>query len=429
MANYIDNNDVSGVDPRLVSGTMDLYAGSANDAARTLNNYGSIMGPAERKAYETQYANSVKAASEWATKLGMAYKPPELKGPAVVDGRVPGTGTSLVVSKANDLLTTVDGYGKSLEQNLTTVGNSVKNNMLAAKNWLFNTDIAGLGSLNDIKNTTEKSMAAVNDLAGQLNSAIDKPLGQIKGMSDSVMNGAMSQLDSLNRFTSSSYTTINGVKIPGFIGSAMPAMNGLIDTYNNTKRSAESAYARFRDLPSELALRLALIDQGGQLGLSDFINHIINNDDQDNDQTYHIALIDQFDYALSNGNLDIVDQMITKLGVVTVLNRYPDAVTRILRSFRFATGTKAADYPAARAHLIATLTSLDANWLYTKATTQGQVVNMAVFQGASDAVVKAFGTDKYYNRLILAVKHYTAAANGSLVSLAKQMYPYSAISA
>lgn len=427
MASNLDNAEKVKADPRLLNSGMDLYTTYAQNAADRLNQYGKVMSASERSAYEKLYADSVKGAQSTAADLGIKYKAPEVIGAAATDGKVTGVGTATLTSSAQDLFATVDGYGKTLDQNLTQIGNSVKNNILAAKDWLFNTEIPGLGSLSEIQKKTTDTMASINELGNQLNDAIGKPISQVKGMSDDLMNSAMTQLDRLNELSSGPMTTIGGVQIPGIIGAKIPAVNSLIDTYNNTKRGIESTYSRVRDMPAELAMRLALIDQGGKWGLSDFINHLIDNDDQDHDQEYHVALIDQFDYALSSGNLDIVDQMLTKLGAVTVLNRYPDAVSRILRSYRFPVGTSISGYPACREHLIRTLQSLDDRWLYNKKIVGKDVISMSIFVGCSDAIAQAFATDKYYNRLVQAVRHFNQYANGSLVNVARQFYPYSAI--
>lgn len=428
MASNLDKTDLSKVDPRLLDGGLELFKDSAKTAADRLNQFGSTLSAAQKKVYEDLYADGVSKAKDYSAQLGLKYTPPEILSSAARAGKVVGVGTSMLTSKANDMFATVDGYGKSLEQNLTTVANSVKNSMAAAQDWLFNTEIPGLGSINDIKSNVESTVSTVNGIYEQLNSAINKPINQIKGMSDSLLNSTMSQLDKLNSLTSGPTLNINGVQIPSIIGAKIPAINGLIDTYNNTKRSIETTYARVRDLPSELAMRLALIDQGGKLGLSGFISHLMDNDDQNNDLAYHVALIDQFDYALSNGQLDIIEEMLSKLGQVTVLNRYPDAVNRLLRAYRFPVGTTIAEYATCRQDLIKTLTALDPRWLYNPKVTSRNIVNMSVFVGCSDAIGLAFATDKYYYRLVLAVKNFSAYANGSLVSTAKQMYPYSAIS-
>lgn len=428
MASNLDKTDLSKVDPRLLDGSVDFFNDNAKMAADRLNQFGSTLSAAQKKVYEDMYANGVAKAKEYAAATGVKYTPPEIISAAAREGKVIGVGTSMLTSKANDMFATVDGYGKTLEQNLTTVSNSVKNSMAAAQDWLFNTDIPGLGSLSDLKNTFDSSAATVNGMYEQLNSAINKPINQVKGMSDALLSSTMNQLDKLSSLTSGPTININGVQIPSIIGAKIPAINGLVDTYNNTKRSIETTYARVRDLPAELAMRLALIDQGGKLGLSGFISHLIDNDDQNNDQIYHVALIDQFDYALSNGQLDIIEEMLSKLGQVTVLNRYPDAVNRLLRAYRFPVGTTIAEYATCRQDLIKTLTALDPRWLYNPKVTDRNIINMSVFVGCSDAIASAFATDKYYYRLVLSVKNFTAYANGSLVSTAKQMYPYSAIS-
>lgn len=431
MANYVDNDDydIKDVDSRLIKDSVEFFKTSAEDAARTLNTYGKTMGPAERKAYEDLYASSVKTASKHAQQLGVAYKPPEIRSAALTDGKVAGAGTSMMMTKANDVLTTVDGYGKSLEQNLTTIKNSVQSNLKAAKDWMFNTEIPGVGSLSDIKKKTESLNSTLTEMAGQVTSAIDKPVGQLKGMTDGILTGAFSALDELNaELASESLTSMGGNSYMSVLGAKVPAVNQLIDSYNGIKSAKESLFERVRDIPAELSMRLSILDQAGRFGLTDLINRIIKSDDNGNSYYYHVALIDQFDTALGSGNLDIINDMVSSLGVVTVLTRYPDAVQRILRGYRHPTTITAAQWPGQRVKLLATLNSIDPRWEYNHRA-PGDLINLNAFNGASDATVELFRTDRNYYRRILAAKNFANAMGSSMVSQVKSIYPYSAITA
>jgi hypothetical protein len=210
------------------------------------------------------------------------------------------------------------------------------------------------------------------------------------------------------------------------LGSSVPAINKLIDTYNGITGSVAGQYARVRNLRAELAMKLSIYGLASSYGMTDLAEQIRNSDDKINSSAYHTELITQFDAALSDGDLGIITSMVTTLGAATVLNRYPDAVARILRNYRFPTGTRVMDYPARRDALIALLNTIDANWLYDRRFS-GDVMRMSVFNGASDATRKAFATTPLYNRLLVAADHYTTTISQSLVNTVKQIYPYAAL--
>ena len=428
MASYIENGDTSGVDPALLKSSLEMYKGNADSAASHLNNYGAQISPSERKVYQDMYRDAVKSASDTATKLGMVYKAPEVRAAALVDGKVAGAGSSMLATKANDMLTTVDGYGKSLEQNLTAVTNSVKNNLAAAKNWMFNTEIPGVGSLSDIKKKAESLNTQLTGMAEQVSSAIDRPIGQLKGMTDSVLGGAYSMLDELNgELAGNTLTSFGGNTYLSALGSKVPAVNKLIDSYNGIKGAKEQLFDRVRDFPAELSMRLSILDQAGRFGLTDLMDHIIKSDDQDNSQYYHVALIDQFDTALGTGDLSIIDKMVAQLGRVTVITRYPDAVQRILRGYRHPAKNTAAKWPEELVKMKATLTSIDPRWEYNPRITV-DLINLNVFAGASDDTVDLFRTDNHYYRRIIVAKNFAGVAGASMVSQVKSVYPYAAIS-
>lgn len=429
MASYIDKGDTSGVDPKLLKSTLEMYKGNADSAANHLNTYGAQISPSERKVYQDMYKDAVKSATDTATKLGVVYKAPEVRSAALIDGKVAGAGSSMLATKANDLLTTVDGYGKSLEQNLTAISNSVKNNLAAAKDWMFNTEIPGVGSLSDIKKKADSLNSQLTDMAEQVSSAIDRPVGQLKGMTDGILNTSFSALDDLNaELAGNNLTSFGGNTYLAALGAKVPAVNKLIDSYNGIKGAKEAVFDRVRDFPAELSMRLAVLDQAGRLGLTDLMDHIIKNGDKGHEQYYHVALIDQFDSALGSGDLNIIDKMVAQLGAVTVVTRYPDAIQRILRGYRHPVKNTAAQWPTELVQMKATLTSIDARWEFNSRVTNVNLINLNVFNGASDDTVDLFRTDKQYYRRILVARNFAGVSGASMISQVKSVYPYAAIS-
>lgn len=431
MATYVSDEAAIGPDPRLIEASREFNSSTAESSASRLNEYGSKMGAAERQAYENLYSNSVKQAKADAAALGVAYKAPDVNGWALDAGKVVGTGKAAIVTAGNDLFQTVDGYGKKLNDNLSLVTNSVKNSIGAAKNWLFNTDIAGMGTLNEIGTGVKGTMEQAAELSRQVTSAVQKPITQVKGMTDELMNSTYGKLDDLNAMMRGDFLgDIDGGSWSAAWGTSVKSANDLVDSFNSIKRQGEETLTRFKDAPAELALRLSMLEEAGRMGLTDMMKKIgitIKDDGSYGDYYYHVALIDQMDTALSNGNLDIIDQMVAELGIVTVLNRYPDAVQRILRGYRFPSDKTYKDYPECRVRLLKTLNSINPRWEFNPLVANKDVISLTVFYGASESTQEAFRTDINYNRRIQIAKRYTSMSV-PMVSMVKMMYPYAAMS-
>jgi plasmid maintenance system antidote protein VapI len=142
---------------------------------------------------------------------------------------------------------------------------------------------------------------------------VTRPVNQIKGMSEQVLN------DSINRFNSLSSSPLASVSSDGRslavrLGSSVPAINKLIDTYNGITGSVAGQYARVRNLRAELAMKLSIYGLASSYGMTDLAEQIRNSDDKINSSAYHTELITQFDAALSDGDLSIITSMVTTLG-------------------------------------------------------------------------------------------------------------------
>lgn len=420
-------------DPRLLKAFMDNDVASAQAAAQRINDYGSVVSPSELAVYRDQYASHVKGAQEKAAALGLKYTPPEIKSGVEIRKEVPGVGATGLVTKSQDILMTVDGYGKSLEHNLTAAQNRITEGLTGAKDWLMSAKIPGIGSLTDIKDQAtslydkgKASYDSVQRTANELSDAVARPVNQIKGMSDQILNDSISRYNTLMSSPLTSVLQPDGRSLAVKLGSSIPAINKLIDTYNGISDSVTSQYARVRNLRAELAMKLSIYNLANSYGMTDLAEQIRNSDDKINSGAYHAELITQFDSALSDGDLSIITSMVTTLGAPTVLNRYPDAVSRIIKAYRFPTGTRVADYAVRRDELVTLLNSIDANWLYDRRFS-GDVMRMSIFNGASDSTRKAFATSPRYNRLLVASQRFTSTIGMSLVNTVKQLYPYAAL--
>jgi hypothetical protein len=75
-------------DPRLLKAFMDNDVAAAESAAQRINEYGSVVPPAELAVYRDQYATHVKSAQSAAAALGLKYTPPEVKSAVEVRSEV-----------------------------------------------------------------------------------------------------------------------------------------------------------------------------------------------------------------------------------------------------------------------------------------------------------------------------------------------------
>lgn len=337
-------------------------------------------------------------------------------------GEVVGATSTLVATKAKDTLVTVDGYGKSAVSTLTNMTNSIKNRIADAKNFLFNSPIGDLGSLNDALASAKAIKEDVNALTQQLSDSIDQTISTVKGISEDILNSANAELNFLNQIPYDQMTSPSGA-FRVIMGATAPEVNNLIESANRLIDLPGETLSRVTDKYSDIALRVSLIKNAGALGLMDVIDRVMQSDP--NNIVYKVALIDQFDTAVMNGELTIINKMIDTLGVEFVLGRYPNAVGDILENFRFPLGLMAVDYPACKDDLLATLVKLNVNWDMSNSS-HLKYRNLSVFSNASDATIKVLSTEPLYNRMMKVAAHFSTAT--PLKVLAKSQYPYSAIS-
>jgi hypothetical protein len=330
-------------------------------------------------------------------------------------------GSSLLATKAKDTLMTVDGYGKTAKDTLTGMANTIQNKIAAAKNFLFNTKIGDLGSLNDALTMAKEVREDVTALTTQLNSALDGTISTVKGMSSDLQSQIQGQLNSLNRLPFDQVKNGNSF-MRVVLGATVPEMNNLIETSTRLLDLPKEEFGRIKDTASDYAMRISILTNAARLGMTHIIDRVMSSNP--NDVVMKTALIDQFDFAVQNGDVTILNSMLDHLGVDFVLQRYPTAVTDIISYYRLPVGALATDYSKYKDELVAILTRFNPNWdhLAFKASNPR---NLSVFNGASTDVKKLMATDKLYNRMILVSKNFSATT--SLKALAKQMYPYAAI--
>lgn len=354
------------------------------------------------------------AQSDLSSKLD-SFKAGVAQAPKVADAT-----STLVTTKAKDTLMAVDGYGKTATQTLTNMKNDLQNRIAAAKNWLFNTEIGDLGSLHealDKVNGIKKDITALNN---QLSDAIGSSIATVRGINDAVLSQAQDNLALLNKIPFDVLQNGKGNALRVILGATSSEANGLIDSVSRIIPTLKGELTRYDDYAANVALKVGLLKNAAGLGMTDVINGIMKTDPTN--VVMKTALIDQFDQAILNGDLTIINSIVDNLGVEFTLGRYPNAVGEILQSYRMPLGTTAADYTAAGVELIRTLSRFNPNW--DKASSNASMYNLAIFSMVSPDVKLALKTNKDYQRILAVASHYTPTA---LVTQARQMYPYAVL--
>lgn len=331
------------------------------------------------------------------------------------------SGTTLLATKAKDTLMTVDGYGKTAKETLTGMANTIQNKITAAKDFLFNTKIGDLGSLNDALTMAKEVQEDVGELTSQLNSALDGTISTVKGMSDDLQGQIRGQLDKLNRLPFDQVGNGGEGFLKVVLGATVPQMNNLIETSNRLLDLPGEEMSRIKDASSDYAMRISIMTNAARLGMTNIIDRVMSKDP--NDVVMKVALIDQFDFAIQNGDITILNKMVDHLGVDFVLQRYPTAIADIITYYRLPVGALATSYAQYKTDLVAILVRFDPNWDRVNYVATNPR-NLSVFNSASNDVKKLMTTDPTYNRMIQVSKNFNPIA---MKALARQMYPYVAI--
>lgn len=331
------------------------------------------------------------------------------------------TSSSLIATSSKDSLVAVDGYNKSTVSVLTSMKNGVLDSLSATKNYLLNTKIADLGSLSDaLASAAAVKNSAMNNIA-QISAFVGQATSTVKGVEDSVINAASDTINTLNQSVNSTFSDVNGNLTQLSSGASVFTANNFITSVKTLIGSADLTFQSLEDKLSETALKSSILQYAAQLGLSSVIDSVYGSDS--NNATLTTSLGNSLASAFASGNLQLIDTMIKNLGAVYVLNTLPNAITILLQNYTFDSTVTADKYPAQATALVATLTSLNANWDKSESVYWGS--NLEVFQGISTKAKTVLSTLGDYNRRIAIATHYT---NTAIVPKAKTLYPYLAVS-
>ena len=331
------------------------------------------------------------------------------------------TKSSLVSTGIKDTLVAVDGYGKSTSTVLSNMTNTILGKLSDTKNFLLNTKIADLGSLNDALTAASQVKADATALANQLSSEIGQSINTVKGISDSVINSATSTLSTINNTVDSTFNAVNG-GISSTINSASSILNAnnFITSVNTLLSSAKLTFENLEDKLSMTALKSSILQQAAYLGLTNVIDSVYASDSTNTTLTG--ALGDSLESALASGNITLVKSMVNNLGGTYIIQRSPTAIQLILQNYRFTTTVSVNDYGALATELITVLNSIDANWNTSQSVNSGHM--LSVFRSISSSAKAVLMTLPEYQYQITVVPHYS---DSDVLSAARSQYTYIAL--
>ncbi|WP_107333887.1 hypothetical protein [Klebsiella pneumoniae] len=330
------------------------------------------------------------------------------------------TQSSLVATGVKDSMVAVDGYGKTTANVLSNMKNTLLGKLSDTKNYLLNTKISDLGSLNDLLTQASQVKQDASAFTAQLSSEIGQSISTVKGISDEVINGATSTLQEINNTVDSTFNDINGGVYQLNSAGDILGANNLINSVKTLLDSAEYTFQNLEDKLSITALKSSILQQAAYLGLSNVVSSVYSSDSSN--PTLTAAMGDSLPTVLASGNLTLVKTMVESLGGTYILQKAPDAVQQVLQNYKFGKVVDANSYSSYATELVTVLAMIDPRWNSSQFTPAGH--RLDVFRSISSNAKTVLNTLPEYAYQIAVVQHYS---DNDILTLAKQQYSYIAL--
>lgn len=327
------------------------------------------------------------------------------------------TGSSLVTTTAKDSLLAVDGYGKTSVEVLSTMKNTILNRITETRNYLMNTQIADLGSLNDALSSAAELKKQATDYTSALSGAIGQSISTVKGVSDGLVNAANQTMNEINNGIDSTYSTINGQVTQLSGGTSAFQANNFLSSINTILNDTSNRFESLVDRLSVTSLKASILQQASYLGLSNVITSVYASDA--NNPTLTEALGQTLEQSLSSGNITLIRTLAETLGGVYILQKVPTAITLVLQNYTFASAYSVNEYDTLAKELIAVLVLIDPNWNksgYAKFGSQ-----LSIYRSISSKAKNVLLTQPGYAYAIYASTHFSES---NPLTLARANYPY-----
>lgn len=327
-------------------------------------------------------------------------------------------GVSILSTSAKESIQAIDGFGKKVTDVVTETKSTLTAKIAEAKSWLTNTDIAGLGSLNEMLKTASDLKKDAQALQDQISSAVTDGIGTIRGLTDSVMGPAEEALWKLqqipfDRITDGKYW------LDMAVGSSINEINSLGNLTNRLLGDASNIVESYKDKYAELSLAIGISNHAITLGDSSIIGAIV--DKYGSEAAVRESIINRFPDAVMQGNTALLRTIVEKFGADYVLVKYPTAIQLILTGYKLPIGATVNDFDTIGRALLEVLIMIDPNWDKLK-TVPNATHNLKVFTNSTPSaqrvlanvsglgyVLKIAGNFPQADVLAVSRNHYPAA--------------------
>lgn len=325
-------------------------------------------------------------------------------------------GVSMLTTSANDSIQAIDGYGKKASDVLTETKSTLVSKINEAKDWLTNTSIGSLGSLNDMLKQAASLKRDAQALQDQITNTVSDGIGTVRGLTNSVLGPAEDALWKLqqipfDRITDGQYW------LDIAVGTSVDEVNSLGYLTKSFLNSTDLLVDGFKDQYGEIAMAIGLSHNATAIGDSAVLDAVL--DKYGAEAEVRDSVIAQFPDAINQGNTALLKTIITRFGKDYVLVKYPTAIQMILEGYRVPIGTTTNDFDKLGTALVEVLSLLDVNWWGLK-TVPNAHINLKIFTYASVGAQRVIATQPDLGYAIKIAAHYT---NTSVLGISRSYYP------
>jgi len=340
---------------------------------------------------------------------------------AKVAQAAPKVAPSIFETGPKDVVVAVDRFGKRSVSYVNQQAAGIKG---AFDGFFSNNKIISLtkSTLSDIAKTANSALTAVNDAKKQLENYTGLNLNSIGAAKASLNEAAITTMSNVTGMDmqkvmrdSQSIQRIAAGADLGDVNSLFTAANRLLGT---------NTVGTLFDTRSESAVFGSLLQQASQLGMIDLFDKLWDkvyaNDQQYNGNFARYSASNSIPSVLYNGDLEMLNKLIDKMGGDAIMQQYPTAITDFLGNYNVPYDTSPGEYPTLRTKIVDTMTRLDPQWLKFDDAHSGSY-RLDPFLKANEVVLAIFTQSSLDTSLIAQAK--SDANPESICALIASSYP------
>lgn len=340
---------------------------------------------------------------------------------AKVAQATPKVAPSIFETGPKDVTVAVDRYGKRAVSYVNQQAAGIKG---AFDGFFSNNKIISLtkSTLSDIAKTANSALTAVNDAKKQLENYSGLNLSSLGAAKASINTAAITTMSNVTGMDmqkvmrdSENIQRIAAGADMGDVNSLFTAANRLLGT---------NTVGTLFDTRSESAVFGSLLQQASQLGMIDMFDKlwdkVYKNDQQYNGNFARYSASNSIPTVLYNGDIEMLNKLIDKMGGDAIIQQYPTAITDFLANYNAPYDTSPGAYPELREKIVATMNRLDPQWLKFDAAHSGSY-RLDPFLKANEIVLAIFTQSSLDTSLIAQAK--SSANPESICALIASSYP------